>query len=202
MNSLSFKIFIMKELLIELIKFKTTAQRTNELKSIIDFVENYLKETNLIIKKYEKNNKFSLVATFKDTKHPKIFFVGHLDVVDAKDELFNPKIEGNIIKGRGAIDMKGPSAVLIELFKELSKENKNYDIGLMLTTDEEIGSQNGVEYLLNEENYSCDFAIIPDGGFNFNIINRENVFYIFRVISKGKSAHGSESWEGINAIEI
>ena len=35
------------------------------------------------------------------------------------------------------IGLKGPSAVLIELFKELSKENKNYDIGLMLTTDEE-----------------------------------------------------------------
>ena len=191
----------MKELLIELIKFKTTAQNTNELKSIIDFVENYLKETNLIIKRYEKNNKFSLIATFKETKHPKIFFVGHLDVVDANEELFEPKVEGNIIKGRGAIDMKGPSAVLIELFKELSKENKNYDIGLMLTTDEEIGSQNGVEYLLNEENYSCDFAIIPDGGFNFNIINREKGVLHFRVISKGKSSHGSRVWEGINAIE-
>ena len=112
----------MKELLIELIKFKTTAQNTNELKSIIDLVECYLKETNLVIKKYEKNNKFSLVATFKKTKHPNIFFVGHLDFVYAEEELFNPKIEGNIIKGRGAIDMKGPSAVLIELFKELSQE--------------------------------------------------------------------------------
>ena len=125
-----------------------------------------MKETNLVIKKYEKNNKFSLVATFKKTKHPKIFFVGHLDVEDAEEELLNPKIEGNKIKGRGDIDMKGPSAVLIDLFIELSKENKIYDIGLMLTTYEEIGSQNGVEHLLNEENYSCDFAIIPDGGFN------------------------------------
>ena len=74
----------MKELLIELIKFKTTAQNTNELKSIIDFVESYLKETNLVIKKYEKNNKFSLVATFKKTKHPKIFFVGR------KETLYRP----------------------------------------------------------------------------------------------------------------
>ena len=42
--------------LIELIKFKTTAQNTNELKSIFDFVESYLKDTNFVIKKYEKNN--------------------------------------------------------------------------------------------------------------------------------------------------
>ncbi|MEO0179393.1 MAG: M20/M25/M40 family metallo-hydrolase, partial [candidate division WOR-3 bacterium] len=152
-------------------------------------------------KRFEKNSKYSLVATFKDTKKPKIFFVGHLDVVDAKDELFEPKVEGNIIRGRGAIDMKGPCAVLIELFKELSAENKNYDIGLMLTTDEEIGSENGVNYLLNEEGYSCDFAIIPDGGFNFNIINREKGVLHFRVISEGKSAHGSRVWEGLNAID-
>ncbi len=190
-----------KNLLIELMKFKTTAQNPNELKAIIDYVESYIKDTGLYIKRYEKNLKHSLIATFNDTKKPKVFFVGHLDVVDAKDELFEPRIEGEIIKGRGAIDMKGSSAVLIELFKELSKENKNYDIGLMLTTDEEIGSQNGVEYLLNEEGYSCDFAIIPDGGFNFNIINREKGVLHFRVISEGKSAHGSRVWDGINAID-
>ncbi len=190
-----------KNLLLDLIEFKTTAQNPNELKAIIDYVEDYLKDTELYTKRYEMNSKHSLIATFKDTKNPKVFFVGHLDVVDAKDELFEPRVEGNIIKGRGAIDMKGPSAVLIELFKELSKENKNYDVGLILTTDEEIGSKNGVEYLLNEEGYSCYFAIIPDGGFNFNIINREKGVLHFRVISEGKSAHGSRVWEGINAID-
>lgn len=190
-----------KNLLIELIKFKTIAQNPHELKNIIDYVENYLKNENLIIRRYEKNQKHSLIALFKDTKKPKIFFVGHLDVVDASDELFEPKIDGNILKGRGSFDMKGPSAVLIQLFKELSEENKIFDIGLMLTTDEEIGSQNGVEYLLNEEGYSSDFAIIPDGGSDFNIINREKGVLHFRVVSEGKSAHGSRVWEGVNAID-
>ncbi len=190
-----------KNLLFELIKFKSVAQNPEELRRIIEFVEEYLKETKLIIKKFEKNSKYSLIATFKNTKKPKIFFVGHLDVVDASDDLFQPKLEGNIIRGRGAIDMKGPCAVLVELFKELSNEGKFYDIGLMLTTDEEVGSENGVKYLLYEEDYSCDFAIIPDGGFNFNIINKEKGVLHFRVISEGKSAHGSRVWEGLNAID-
>ncbi len=191
-----------RELLKDLMRFKTVAQNPDQLKAIIDFVEDYLSGTGLKLRRYERNGKHSLIATFRDTKEPEIFFAGHLDVVDAPDEMFEPKEEGNIIRGRGAFDMKGPSAVLIELFKELATEGKDYDLGLMLTTDEEVGSQDGVEYLLKEEGYSSKFAIIPDGGDNFRIINREKGALHFRVWAKGKAAHGSRVWDGVNAIDL
>ena len=191
-----------KDLLVQLMRFKTVAQNPDELKKIIDFVEDYLKDTGLVIRRFERNGKHSLVATFRDTREPEIFFAGHLDVVDAPEEMFEPVVEGDIVRGRGAFDMKGPSAVLIELFRELSSSGGDYDLGLMLTTDEEVGSRDGVEYLLKEEGYSSKFAIIPDGGDNFRIINREKGALHFRVWAKGKAAHGSRVWDGVNAIDL
>ncbi len=194
-----------KELIAELIKFRTTKDNPKELERIVDFVEDYFKQTKLISRRYERNGKHSIVITFKDTKKVDVFFVGHLDVVPAKDELFVPKVEGRIVKGRGASDMKGPSASIIQLFRELADEGKDYNIGLMLTTDEEVGGEDGVAYLLKEEGFSSNFAIVPDGalnGSNYRIINREKGVIHFKVKAKGKSAHGSTVWEGLNAIDL
>ncbi|NPA79778.1 MAG: M20/M25/M40 family metallo-hydrolase [Thermotogae bacterium] len=194
----------LRSLLKTLIQFESVAERTDQLIAIINYAEKYLEHPNLRIDRFLRNEKPSLVASFKKSnrdRHFKVIFAGHLDVVPADMEQFIAREEDGKIYGRGALDMKGPCAVMMKLFKDLAEEGSEYDIALMLTTDEEIGSQNGVRYLLEEEGYSSDFAVIPDSGENFHIITDEKGALHFAVEFSGKPAHGSMPWLGESAIE-
>jgi succinyl-diaminopimelate desuccinylase len=185
------------ELVFNLIRFKTIASNEDELKNIIDFTENYLKDNKLLkIEKFKVNNKYNLIAKISD--EVKVYFAVHLDVVDAKEEQFNPYLDGDKIVGRGALDMKGPAATVLYLFKNL---NKPIPIGLIVTTDEEVGSLDGVKYITENMDIKADVVVIPDGGENFNIITKGKGAFHFRVKSYGKSTHGSTTWLGVNAVD-
>ncbi len=193
------------EILKELVSYQTVASRNDELERVIERCCEWLNVKGICQYRYASGDKPSLIAVqtvkWEEEKKRSIFFVGHLDVVDAEPEQFHPRIEGNKLWGRGALDMKGPCAVMIHLFRTLAQEGKNSRLGLMLTTDEEIGSANGVEYLLKQEGWGAHFALIPDGGYDFHTVLAEKGAIHFRVKAKGKAAHGSRTWEGKNAIE-
>jgi len=82
------------------------------------------------------------------------------------------------------------------------KNNLDKNLGLMITSDEEVGGFYGVNMLLNQVNWSCDLAIVPDGGERLGrIVIEEKGIIQLKIAAKGKSAHGSRPWLGINAIE-
>jgi len=186
----------------KLMHFKTTSDQTDELKKCADFIEGYLKGQGIIIKRYEKRERPSLVALFEDTKKPEVFLNAHFDVVPASPHFFEPKIEGNKLFGRGSEDCKSQVAVLMAVMKYFSKQKSKPSLGLMLTGDEETGGRNGVQYLLSEKGYSSKFALVGDGGDNFDIVTKHKGILHVRVSAIGKSAHSSMYWEGgENAIE-
>jgi succinyl-diaminopimelate desuccinylase len=188
-------------LLERLIRRETVASRLDELKGIIDDVEALFQGKGLYLSRYEVNGKHSLVVTFKKTKTPEVMFAGHLDVVDAEPEQYVPRRDGDRLWGRGALDMKGPTATMIQMFLDLAEEGKRPDIGLMLTTDEEVGSPDGVAHLILKEGWGAKFAVIPDGGEDFSLVTGEKGALHFRVRATGKAAHGSRTWEGDNALD-
>lgn len=184
----------------KLIEFESIESKPGELKAIIDFAEDYLKKsTKLHLKRFEVKGKHSLVATFKKTKTPEVFFHDHLDVVPGNLGQFKPYIKDGKLYGRGASDTKGNGAVLLVLAKELSSQIlKSPNVGFMFTTDEEIGGHNGAKYLL-EKGYRCQFFVTaePTG---FNIVPAHKGILWVRIKVKGRSAHSSKPWEGENAI--
>ena len=187
-----------KNTLFELIKIKSVNGNFEELKRIVDLAEGYLKNATFM-QRWERNGKHSIYASFSDT--PKIVFVGHLDVVDAEERQFVPFMEGDKIYGRGALDMKGPDAVMLELARSFIESDKKYPVAFLFTTDEEVGSEDGVAWLLAEDKIKAEFAVIPDGGENFNLVIAGKGVLHFKITCKGKSTHGSRVWEGENAIE-
>ena len=190
----------MKELLEELIKFKTIDDNNkydNEFIKCFDYIKNYLKDTKLFFKDYIFNGHRSIVIANTKDKDLDIIFCGHIDVVPGNDEQFNPVIKDNKMYGRGTFDMKGHDAVMIEIMKNL---NTNYKVALFLTTDEEDGGFNGTDLLLNKEGYTSKFAIIPDGGNDFDLVVEEKGVYQLELSYKGKPAHSSTPYLGINAI--
>jgi acetylornithine deacetylase/succinyl-diaminopimelate desuccinylase-like protein len=80
--------------------------------------------------------------------------------------------------------MKMALATYIHLFKSLGESLKDYDIGILLTSDEEIGGMNGVQYCLDELKISGGIALIPDGGFNWNVETAAKGILQFKMSSK------------------
>ena len=118
----------------------------------------------------------------------------------AKKELFRAKIKGKKLFGRGAFDMKYAIACYMKLLFDLGKNLKNYNFGLMITSDEEVGGENGVKKLL-KEGFRSKVAFVPDCGKNWNFMKKAKGVWHFSVEAEGKSAHGSRPWLGENAIE-
>jgi succinyl-diaminopimelate desuccinylase len=133
----------------------------------------------------------------KSQKQFKIILSGHLDVVPALEEQFHPYVEDDKLYGRGAKDMKAAAAVMILLFKELGK-TLPYSLGLQLTTDEEIGGENGVKHQI-AEGVRADFAIIGEST-DFRIIHETKAIINIKLTSKGKAAHSAYPWLGKNAV--
>ena len=181
------------QLTTDLIKIQTTKDKPEELKKCISFVAKQLPK-HLYVTKGINNGKPYITATVKKTKKPKLLITGHLDVVEAEPEQFKPKIKNGKIYGRGSADMKSGAAIAIQIIKE----EKEKDIGIMLTTDEEIGGEEGVGYLSKQ--WNPELVIVTEPSDKKIAIKNKGVLWL-KIKTKGKAAHGSEPWNGENAID-
>lgn len=187
----------MKQLLKDLVGFKTVYGNYQEFDKCLEYIKNYFKNVNLFIKEYNFNNDKSLVISNYDTLDFDVIFCGHLDVVPAKEQDFYIMFDGSIAYGRGAIDMKGQVATMMKVIKELKTDKK---VALMLNCDEEQGGTNGANKLINEVGYTAKVAIVPDGGKDFELIVEEKGILRVKMTASGIEAHGSQPWKGNNAI--
>ena len=99
----------------------------------------------------------------------RIDIVSHLDVVAAKDEDFNIRIEDNKLYGRGTSDMKVPMYLTYLSLKELRQKypNINKRIRIVLGSDEERTMED-MKYYISKAGYP-NFAFTPDGFFPMGI---------------------------------
>jgi succinyl-diaminopimelate desuccinylase len=186
----------------DLIKIPSVRDDKHARKTIIEYVRSYFKDSGVYIKEFEHNDVYSIIVTLKREKNPSLLLNGHLDVVPGNAEQFKPYIKGKRLYGRGSGDMKGGVAIMMMVLKTLAKEKKRPSVGLMLTTDEEVGGANGVGYLVEKKGYGADTVIIPDGGKDLGeiILKQKGVLHI-KVTARGVSTHGSRPFFGENAIE-
>lgn len=122
----------------------------------------------------------------------------HLDVVPGNPEQFSLTIKGDKAFGRGAADVKGCVAILINQSKEWETIAKEKMITFMLVTDEEIGGS-GTRQLLGKMQ-RLQGAIFLEPTSLHLVIEAKGMMQI-KIESSGKSVHGSRPWDGINAIE-
>lgn len=183
-----------------LIRFRSTKNNPTQLHACADAIEAYFSDSGLEIQRFEKNGVPSIMITKKGVKKPKVLFNGHFDVVDGEVTQFEPKKQGDKLIGRGALDMKSGVAVLMSLMRQA--EQKNWNLGLMLVGDEEMGGFDGTGYL-TMLGYGGDIVIIPDGGLAVHrIIEKEKGVLRLVMHAKGEPAHGSAPWKGNSAIHL
>jgi len=137
-----------------------------------------------------------------------IGFVSHMDVVPPgeleqwKTPPFEPTIIDGRIYGRGTLDDKGSFACAFSACKAFLAEHPRFDgtIFLIAAADEELGSELGIIYLVEECRLRFDVAIIPDGGrMDLSIYGEKGILWV-ELESRGVQAHGSTPELGRNAI--
>ena len=182
-----------------LISIQSETSKARELDAVLDVALAELKEYS--VESFECNGIRSALIR-NQNRRPSRFRVilnCHLDIVPGKAENYVPHINGNQLKGVGALDMKASAACLILVFKEVAK-HVDFPLGLQIVTDEETGGFNGTKYQI-DQGVRADFVITGEPT-NLEIVNRAKGVLILKVRAQGKSAHGAYPWNGTNAISM
>ena len=137
----------MIELLQNLLRIKSISP--NDM-GCFDLIEKELFKLGFNCKRINYLNVENLYAT-SGTSGKLFCFLGHTDVVPTGPEEkwkyppFSATIDGDILYGRGAADMKGSVAAFIESAKEFINSTKepNFNLGILITSNEEGTSKDG-----------------------------------------------------------
>lgn len=190
------------DLIKDLVRMRTTKGRREELERCRERIASCFEDTDLVVRRYDHNGKPSLVVSTTETKEPRYMLHGHLDVVEADEEMFDPGIEADRMYGRGTADMKGGLGCLIEVMRRLDKKTDPPETALVVVSDEEVGGFDGMKYLLEEEGYIPDFAISAEPtepGEGFEIVTKQKGRFAVDLIVDGDPAHASRPWNGDSA---
>ncbi len=187
----------------DLMLIPSTESRPAERKRCFELLRHHLDETpGVRLEMFERNGHQSLVVRPEGCDLPDILLCGHVDVIEhSEPDCYHSRIENGRIYGPGSGDMKGQIAIMVELMRSLHRDQGRLSVGLAITSDEEQGGADGVQFLLDEVGLRCGIAIIPDGGSLSEITLAEKGVLHARLTQRGREAHGARPWLGENAIE-
>jgi succinyl-diaminopimelate desuccinylase len=195
------------EVVCELVRQNTVNPPGNEY-LCKEIVTRCMEKLGMEISYYEKEPGRTNVVGRIGSGAKSIGFVSHMDVVPPGEidqwqtPPFEPTIRDGRIYGRGTLDDKGSFACAYSASKAFIAEHPNFDgeIYLIAAADEELGSQLGIIYLVEECGVKFDVAIIPDGGrMDLSIYGEKGILWV-EITSRGIQAHGSTPELGRNAI--
>jgi len=155
----------------------------------------------------------TLIATLNGELKERLWIITHLDIVP-EGELklwetnpFEAVVKNDKIYGRGTEDNQQSLVSSIIAAKALIENNNKpkYTVKLMFVADEEVGSEYGIKWILNNKKifFKDDLILTPDGGHpegkTIEIAEKSILWAKFKI--KGKQAHASRPDLGINATK-
>ncbi|MBT3284192.1 ArgE/DapE family deacylase [Candidatus Bathyarchaeota archaeon] len=130
----------------ELIKFDTSGPPTQEqpcAEWIRDFLDDIGFRTTLQVVEPGRAN---VIGKIGEGKEPGLVLSGHIDVVLAGDpdlwkvsRPFEPVEKEGYLYGRGACDMKGPDACMLQVAQDYAKEDYKRQLTMVFTAGEDTG---------------------------------------------------------------
>jgi succinyl-diaminopimelate desuccinylase len=130
---------------------------------------------------------------------PTIVLEGHIDVVPAHAEQFEPRLEEDRLYGRGAYDMKGAIAAMMVVTAALRDSDRvRVRLGIVGDEESEEGEDRGCDRLV-DSGFTGDFAITGEPTDLHIGIEAKGVLAL-RLEVGGTAAHGATPWLGDNAV--
>ncbi len=192
----------------DFIRIDTTNPPGNEEKAIL-MLEGILNESGIKSEIFHPApGRANIISKIYGKKSGRpVILLGHVDVVPANagewdTDPFGGELKDGYIYGRGAVDMKAQTICQLHAFIRLFKEGivPENDMIFLATCDEEVGGQNGVEYMLNkvDELKSASFVlseggcIIEENGSTYAQVSvAEKKLSQFMIRAYGVGGHGS-----------
>ncbi len=174
---------------------------------ILEIATNAVTELGLIPLKVDSEQGTGLIAYPKDRQNDHLLLCSaHLDVVPPGDEKnwdFNPWIGDvyeNYIRGRGSVDMKGGAAAFLGAYQQLQKKSESSPPVLFaFSVDEEVGMESTKAMAHRLKDFKLNYCLIGEPtSLKVGIMEKGVLWY--KIIAKGKTAHGSMPEKGHNAI--
>jgi succinyl-diaminopimelate desuccinylase len=190
------------ELLMHLIRMPTVTSDHATNRAALDWVQEQLHGLPLSFRTVTDAGVTSLIATtpaVKNPKKPKLWLAGHIDVVPGTPAEFKPVIKDGKLYGRGVFDMKYGLAIYIHLLRSLGEDLADYNIGLMIVSDEEVGGHHGAGHLASL-GYTSETMLMPECGTSWSLETGGKAVSWWRAVATGLSGHASRPWLGNNAI--
>jgi succinyl-diaminopimelate desuccinylase len=198
------------EVLKGLISIDTTVPPGLNYDKAIDYLEPLFKESGFDTKKLiipaqyaeGREGRVNLICHRREKGNPRLIFYGHIDVVPAEGwDAFKPRIENGRVYGRGAADMKGSIVALLLAMESLKGKRLNFDVSVMVTTDEEFSQASQLHYLKQYlEPVRGAYFLNLDSSFGYVSIAGLGALQVDIKVT-GKSVHSGLSHLGENAIE-
>lgn len=202
-----------KELLIKLVRVESPQtdlleEEPRVLSLIRDMIGPELERSGL---RSHIDTKGNLIATVKGRGQAERLLLVSYAMNAAPSTMQNPysgavldgapyEIEGECVWGRGACEQKGSLAAMLAAVKFVAgcRAELPADFHFVTSTAGETGRHDSIAHVLEHGGIQADWGII-DGPPEIQLGNKGRVDVL--VVVRGKQAHSSRPWEGINAIE-
>ncbi len=188
-----------------------TSNPPGETAALAAEVETLLADLGLETEEFAVDpDKPNVLATLPGEREETLLFNGHFDTVpyDAEDWSVDPLGErrGERIYGRGATDMKGQVAAMLETARAFVETGTTPPLTLefAFVSDEETGGDAGIEALLDGPGVDADACVIGEttccgGRHSVTVADRGCIWLTLE--ASGESAHGSRPMLGENAVD-
>ncbi|MCO7219433.1 M20 family metallopeptidase [Klenkia sp. PcliD-1-E] len=150
----------------------------------------------------DPDHPWTLLATPADPGRPRLLFACHVDTVPAADAVhwqrdpFGAEAEDGRVWGRGGSDMK---AGLVAAAAAVAAADPETPVGLLLTSDEEIGSHGAAVAAQALAGSPTGAVVVPEATGNEVVLGHRGALWL-AVRAAGRAAHGSTPHLGHNAV--
>lgn len=187
----------------DLIRFRTETGNISEIEKAAEYIKQKFINTDVIVSVFQTTASPVIFLRNANIMDFDVIILGHIDVVPAQDEMFNPIIKDGKMYGRGTLDMKSFAAVALNTMQYVTEHKLPIKFGIILSTDEEKGSKSTESFMSAHQDISAKIVLDNDvGGDITKIVSKCKNPVFVKLIASGKEAHGSTPWEGIDANEL
>ena len=146
-------------------------------------------------------DRYNLVFTIPGSGDGRsVILNSHVDVVPAGEEMFRPRVEGDTISGRGAVDAKGQVVTIllaVTALKEAGIRLKG-DVTVQLVIEEEVGGNGALSVIM--DGMKADGVVVCEPtSCQVYPANRGAIW--FKLAIEGRSTHMGRWRDGVNAVD-
>jgi glutamate carboxypeptidase len=155
------------------------------------------------IYKREKIGNHRFYSSQNNKTAKKLLLLGHIDTVFPEGKFEKFTSDEKWVYGPGVCDMKGGNIVIVEAFRELTKEGINIsNIDILFVSDEETGSDDS-KYLTAELAQNYDYCFVYEAaGPALEVVTGRKGVGTFFIDIEGKAAHAGNHYSDGNDANL